>query len=247
MTKHFNEIVKFMDQLGRRHELATVFNDFLTLSICAYHRTNIRSNLQEKDEANEELYMRIIAKYEKEDIDTFPKILGLLHLQVQDDPYSDPLGEYFMQHISHGNNGQFFTPECICEMMAVIQGEGEIERKRVLDPACGSGRTLLAFAKLHPYNYFFGADNANTCAKMTTLNFFLNGLSSEVAWMNSLTMEFYGGWHVNTDGIGIVPIEKEQSVIWTKPPEKKEILLPSERPDKPKGKPSAPTAQLELF
>ena len=53
---------------------------------------------------------------------------------------------------------------------------------------------------------------------MATLNFFLNGLRGEVAWMNSLSNEWYGGWHINLNGLGIVPIEKEQSYIWLKEP-----------------------------
>ena len=247
MTDHFNEVSKYMEQLGRRHELSNVFSDFLTMAICSYHRINIQSQLQEKDPANEELYMRTISKYEKEEINIFPKILGCLHLKAHEDPYSDILGEYFMQHITHGQNGQFFTPESVCEMMAALQyGEETIEYKKVHDPACGSGRTMLAFAKHNPNNYFFGADNSNTCAKMTTLNFFLNGMSGEVAWMNSLSMEWYGGWHINTEGIGIIPIEKEQSTIWTKPPEQKKILFPSEQPGKENGD-AGKTAQLELF
>ncbi|CAM1360821.1 conserved hypothetical protein [Tenacibaculum litopenaei] len=36
--------------------------------------------------------------------------------------------------------------------------------------------------------------------------------------MNSLTMEWYGGWHINMNGLGIIPIEKEQSYIWLHPP-----------------------------
>ena len=99
--------------------------------------------------------------------------------------------------------------------MAKMQGLApEDEGKSVFDPACGSARMLLSCAKLNHKNYFFGADNSDTCAKMAVLNFFLNGLKGEVSWMNSLTMEWYGGWHINMDGIGIVPITKEQSLIW---------------------------------
>jgi type I restriction-modification system DNA methylase subunit len=238
-----------MEQLGRRHELANVFNDMLTMAICSFHSTNIESQLQEKDAANEELYMQIIGRYEKEEINNiFPKILGCLMLNVHENPYSDILGEYFMQNITHGQNGQFFTPESICDMMAAMQYDEEvIEYKKVHDPACGSGRTMLAFAKHQPNNYFFGVDNSNTCAKMTTFNFFLNGMSGEVSWMDSLSMEWYGGWHINTYGMGIVPIEKEQSLIWTKPPEKKPMPLALEQADQLKAVTVTAGPQLELF
>lgn len=74
---------------------------------------------------------------------------------------------------------------------------------------------LLSATKHNHRNYFFGADSSDTCAKMAVLNLFLNGMTGEIAWMNSLSMEWFGGWQINQNGIGILPIEKEQSVIWS--------------------------------
>ena len=222
MTDHFNDLVKTLNQLGRKHDLTKVFNDLLTMGVCSFHRTNIQSRLQEKDETNETLYMETIKPYQRDELNTFATALGILQLNVLDDPYSDILGEFFMQHITKGQNGQYFTPAPVCEMMAKMQcGNLEDEGNKILDPACGSGRMLLSAAKINHRNYFFGADSSYTCAKMATLNFFLNGLNGEVAWMNSLSMEWYGGWHINRNGLGIVPIEKEQSEIWTEAPPKK--------------------------
>lgn len=224
MTNHFNEISKYLDKLGRRRNLSEVFNDFLTLAICSYHRTNIQSRLRDKDEQNEELYFKTIKRYDKAELEIFPKILGQLQMQVYHNPYSDILGEYFTLNITNGHNGQYFTPEPVCKLMTKIQGDDTIEEKSVLDPTCGSGRMLLSFAEEHPNNFFYGADISSTCAKMSTVNFFLNGLRGEVAHMNTLSMEWFGGWQVNTKGIGIIPIEKEQSRIWTHPPKPKEDL-----------------------
>ena len=189
------------------------------MSSCIFHRTNIQSRLQEKYEYNEVLYMEAINPYTKDDLTNLGQALGTLQLNAPDNPYPDILGEFFMQHITQGQNGQYFTPEPIGTFMATLNFvDTESEGRRILDPACGSGRMLLSTAKLNQRNYFFGADNNNTFAKMATLNFFLNGLNGEVAWMNSLSMEWYGGWHINTDGIGIIPIEKEHSMIWTEVP-----------------------------
>ncbi|PTX58579.1 N-6 DNA methylase [Kordia periserrulae] len=218
MTNHFNEMSKLLASLGRKHNLSTVFNDFLTLGICSYHRTNIQTRLQEVDTANEKLYLQTLKKYDKNEISIFPKILGELQLQVYKHPYSDILGEYFTEHITRGENGQFFTPTPICELLAKLSVEKQtVTHKSILDPACGSARMLLRFAKDNPKNDFYGADVSNTCAKMSTMNFFLNGLRGEVAWMNTLSMQWYGGWHINTNGIGIIPIEKEDSKIWSNP------------------------------
>ncbi len=244
MTGHFNEVAKRMEELGRRHELSNVFNDLLTMAICSYHRTNLLSRLTEKDPANEEAYLHVARKYEAAELKVFSGILGHLMLNAEENPYSDILGEYFMQHISRGQNGQFFTPDPLCEMIASLQTEDKsITGKKVADPACGSGRMLLQFARHNPDNYFFGADNANTCAKMAVLNFFLNGLRGEVAWMNSLSMQWYGGWHINLTGLGIVPVEKEQSLIWTAPPQAEEAIIP----EKGKFVQAAGDTQLTLF
>ena len=237
----YKDFVKTIETIARRHDRGKVFNDFLTAAICAYHRTNIQTQLQVKDEKNEALYMEAISRYNKDEINLFPKLQGLFMSAVYDRPYSDLLGQYFTEHVTQGQNGQFFTPDSVCDVMAQLQvPPGTMKWQRVADPSSGSGRLLLSFAKYNPDNYFYASDNANTCAKMSTLNFFINGLRGEVAWMNTLSMEWYGGWAINTNGLGIVPIEKEQSQIWSAPPKPK----PPEFKDFPK---SGQSEQLTLF
>ncbi|OEK01165.1 hypothetical protein BFP97_06415 [Roseivirga sp. 4D4] len=234
MQHQYKEFAKPLEKLGRRHDLSRAFNDLLTIAICSFHSTNIQSRLQEKDEQNEALYMETIKPYSRENLNDLGKAIGILQLNVLDDPYSDVLGEFFMEHITKGQNGQYFTPTPVCEMMAQMTLENSRkEDQRILDPACGSGRMLLSAAKINHRNYFFGADSSQTCAKMATLNFFLNGLQGEVAWMNSLSMEWYGGWQINKFGLGILPIEKEHSQIWTEAP-------------KPKPKPQTPEFDRSL-
>lgn len=223
MRSHFNEISKRMEQLSRTRDLTKVFNDLLIMGICSFHTVNIQSKLQEKDETNEELYFDTIKPYSKKLLNLFARTLGEIQLSAYHYPYSDVLGEYFMQCVG-GNQktGQYFSPTTICDFMAEITGDDEpVIGKRVYDPACGSGRMLLSFAKKNPDNLFFGTDISQTCAHMSVLNCFLNGLRAEITWANGLNpSSWFGGWHINTNGLGITPIEKEQSIIWTKPPER---------------------------
>ena len=243
MTNYFNDLAKRLVSLGRKRELSNVFNDLLTLGLCAFHRTNIQTGGLSKDEDNEALYFQTIKSYDKEDLTQLSECLGILQLNVLQAPYSDPLGDFYMEHITKGHNGQYFTPEPICTMLAEMNGIGDCHSKRILDPACGSGRMLLSAAALNHENYFFGNDNNHTCAKMAALNCFLNGLIGEIAWMNSLTMEWYSGWAINQNGLGIQPIDKENSSIWTKAPDiKKEIKQKSKQNHDP-PKPN----QLTLF
>ena len=160
------DFANYMDQLGRHHDHAQVFQDFLTMAVCTFHRTNILSGFQEKDEDNEVLYEDVTTRYPKDELDIFSRLLGIIMLYIHEHPYSDLPGKYFMENISRGKNGQFFTPLHVCELMTLMHGEaGLITGQTVLDPACGSGRMLLTFAKHNPDNYFFGADNALSCAR----------------------------------------------------------------------------------
>jgi type I restriction enzyme M protein len=159
----------------------------------------------------------------------YPKVKQLVELITiigeLSDGMRDPLGELYMNAISNGHNGQYFTPEPICDMMAAMQVDiGKEESKTILDPACGSGRMLLAVAKLNRSCMLYGADVDITCCKMALVNMLLNSLQGEIAHMNSLSNEFYTGFKVTTllvDGY-YYPYyteftEAEQSYIWYKP------------------------------
>ena len=217
---YYQQFEKEMDVLGRRFGLSRVFNDLLTMAMCSYHQTNIASRLTEKDAENEELYMNTIKPYSRDELNKFAKLLSYIQLNVYQTPYSDLLGQYFTEHITRGHNGQYFTPDSVASLMARITSADEPQtHKRIYDPACGSGRLILEFAKAAPDNYFFANDVSMSCAKMTSLNFMFNGLRGEVACMNTLSMEWVKGWQINVPTMGIKPIAKEVSQIWTTPPE----------------------------
>ena len=112
---------------------------------------------------------------------------------------ADCLGEFFQTHITRGAHGQFFTPPHVTDMIAQMTMGEEAKEKTIMDPACGSGRMLLSAAKVSRRNYFFGADLDNRCSKMCTINLCLNGLIGEVAFMNSLTLEHWGGYEIFLD------------------------------------------------
>lgn len=138
--------------------------------------------------------------------------------------FADPLGELFMQAISNGHNGQFFTPEPICSMIATMQLNTVQPWQTVYDCACGSGRMLLAAAKINRHLLLYGGDIDATCCKMALLNMLFNSLQGEIAHMDSLSNEFHRGYKVSTvlhNGY-YYPCydeftEAEQSRIWLKP------------------------------
>lgn len=206
---------QYMQQLARRNSISNVFTDFLELSVCALSLGAMESR-----------YLEIVGRYEKNEINHIADALAALVLEMDNEGEGlrDIFGDFYMEHISHGHNGQFFTPEHICELMARVQGEFE-NGSRVLDCACGSGRTLLAAAKINRNAYFYGADIDRNCCMMCLINQCLNGLFGEVAWMNSLSNQFFGAWQIQLHPTAripyIVPITEAESLIALKLPEQK--------------------------
>lgn len=110
----------------------------------------------------------------------------------------DILGELFMQHITHGEHGQFFTPVPIADLMARIAGDGAGET--VSDPTCGSGRMFISMSKLNKNIRCNGVDLSPTCAKMTALNMWLFDINADIYHGDSLTMKMYRVWRVRKGG-----------------------------------------------
>ncbi len=215
----------YLLKLGRRYDLHRVFTDSLELFVCALSLG-----------AKEERYLEIIGRYEKPEDYELSEAFGALVLEMDNDGQGlkDGFGDFFMEHLSHGRNGQFFTPEPVCEMMAQVTGAPH-DGARVLDCACGSGRLLMAAAKLNRNALFFGADIDRTCCLMSVINFCLNGMLGEVAWMDSLSNKFYGAWRIELHPEHYVPyireITDDESYIVLRLPEAKaEIQPPKQLP-----------------
>ena len=214
MKKKHESFQRLMDRLSRRHGIHAVFSDFLTMAVCALSLGRM-----------EELYLETVGKYEKPEAYTLAEAFGALVIEMTGDGSGmvDVLGKFFEENLSHGRNGQFFTPQPICDMMAQMNAPVKFGA-RIADPACGSGRMLLAMGKLQRFASFYGADTDANCAKMTVINLCLNGLFGEVTWMNSLSNQFYGGWEIYPTVKGypcIRPITEKESYIHLKLPEKK--------------------------
>ena len=135
--------------------------------------------------------------------------------------FSDALGDLFMELVSGGRNGQFFTPENLCNMMSELTIPTVKDNQSILDTACGSGRMLLAAAKRNRNAFFFGCDNDVTCCKMAVINLILNTLQGEIALMDSLKMEYTKSWEVsyrNWNGVNMpvyrIVENKEDSTLW---------------------------------
>jgi len=145
--------------------------------------------------------------FEKKYKDLFPNFLTMFELMANasdncGEGFRDALGDLFMELVSHGQNGQYFTPDHICDLMSMISCPDLKDGQNVLDSACGSGRMLLAAAKRNRKANFFGNDIDITCCKMAVLNMILNTMTGEIAQMNALTMEYHKSWFVYSVNYG---------------------------------------------
>jgi len=209
--KNQNKFSDIMSDLAIRHSMNSVFSDFLTLCICAFSLGRM-----------EEKYLSVISGYSRSEAEKFTLALAALVIEITGDGYGmvDVLGEFYENNLSHGKNGQFFTPQNICDLMAQVLYSPK-PGSHIADPACGSGRMLMSMAKLNRNALYYGADISELCAKMATLNLCLNHIFGEIAWMDSLSNKFYGGWAIEPTIKGlprIREITQKESYIHLKLP-----------------------------
>jgi type I restriction enzyme M protein len=131
--------------------------------------------------------------------------IRLMEKQTERKGWYDAFGALYESMIAgtsrRGEGGQFFTPPAVCDLVTRLQGDSEELKGRgkpVNDPACGSGRNLLAFHVYAPGNYLYGEDIDRTCCMMTVCNFLIHGCVGEVVWHDSLNPDSWRhGWMVN--------------------------------------------------
>ena len=215
---------QYILQIGYKYGLHSVFDDFLEMVICSLSLG-----------AKEDRYLEIVRNYEKPDAYLMAEAFGSLVIEMDNngEGLKDGFGDFYMEYLSYGRNGQFFTPEPICEMMARILNPAGFGKK-VADCCCGSGRMLLAAARVSRSSLFFGADIDRTCAMMCLINLCLNGLLGEVCWMDTLMNCFYGGWRIELHPEKGVPyireITESESYMVLRLPEKKQELIAQQAP-----------------
>ena len=250
-----------MNSFTYKYDLRPVFDDFLTMSMCAVTQIPGAGKSHYED-----LYLKTISRYKEDKLRfQFPKLFSQLIVEmeqrVDDSQGNDVLGDFYELNFCRRNSGQFFTPWPVCQFMAKSicdNGEKSEDVKRVIDPTCGSGRMLLAAAKTMGWGHeYYGIDLDHTCVKMTALNLFLNGiLHSEVMCADALNHDdFRISYKLSFLPLGIFRIEqKEQSRLWhfyknsiEKEPTKVSAPVLKWHTESKESQQNIPGLQLQLF
>jgi len=143
------EFTKTFEKLKYCRNSYSIWSDFVTIFACSI------SNIVDKRyfDEREEMYLKIINKYNKDEQELFAKLMAKTFIALTDNPQQDFLGNIFMSlKLGNGANGQFFTPYHICEFMAKLTIDVENVKQTlkdtgsfsVCDPTCGSGALLIA-------------------------------------------------------------------------------------------------------
>lgn len=184
-------------QTARYHSRSEVFRDFIHIATIS-----LENSVKQCPEL-EQTYFKVIARYQKEDVNAFAKLLAIC-VNALDYQATDFLGELFMAlELGDGRWGQFFTPFQMSELMAeLILGDcrSHIEQKgdiSVCEPTCGAGGMVIACANVlinqgyNPQKHMIAVctDIDEVAARMCYLQLALLGVPAIVNIGNSLTLE----------------------------------------------------------
>jgi type I restriction-modification system DNA methylase subunit len=201
------ELKKLIADLGQRHTIWRVFEDFLALSAISLSNTVDLVHAEEREAE----YMSIAERYSQPELVKFTEMFAclLMDAEKQKGMPEDTLGRVFHEMELHNKwKGQYFTPQNVCIMMAKMtfgDPKADIERKgyiSVSEPSCGSGAMLLGMAQAMRdagYNYqqhcwVSATDIDLNCARMCYLQLSLHGIPAVVTHGNSITMQTYSQW-----------------------------------------------------
>lgn len=202
IAPHLKRAVKLVNQATMQVSKHTLWDCFVRMAVYAYSRQRYE---QQYLECVEQVGADIARN-------VMPELLGIMvtiaEAMQQAIGWADPFGLLFEQlELQNTYNGQYFTPVGVTDLMAQLTVPGPAEQVITLnDPACGSGRTLLAGRKIAQTAVLLGTDVSHIACWMFTANLAMQGLAGEVACMNTLTREYR--WHARVNWPAAVPYEQ---------------------------------------
>lgn len=228
--QHRNEFLKLFQNTARHRHRYDVFRDFVTLSAITLH--NAMFNPYGVDawptiaQEREREYLKIIGSYDKQDREAFPLLFAHLVGMLDPEP-RDILGPLYMElEVASKDQGQFFTPPELSELMARLSYGPELANLQkpfvtVAEPACGAGGMIMAFVKVMIENKLDPSrrmwtqcvDVDRLAALMCYVQLSLWNVPGEVIVGNSLSREMREVWFTpaHTFGLWNIRLKRQAS------------------------------------
>jgi len=206
-TSYKEELVAEIKRLSQSHGLNTVFTTFLEITATSIAAQMDPENASER----EKRYEKITSKMEPETLSSYARMFALLYMATRehtDDP-CDILGDIYHElRLNNEWNGQFFTPDHICRLMAqLVNPVDEYPDKEgpilINEPTCGSGTMIIGavwamkrknFDFQHK-SFFVAQDIDIRCVWMAYIQLSLYRIPAVVIHGNTLTMEEWSRWY----------------------------------------------------
>lgn len=171
--------------LNLNETLDRVFKNIEASAVGSASEKDLRGLFADVDTNSAKLGSNIEARNQK--LVKLLDAIGDLQLGGYQDTAIDTFGdayEYLMTMYASSagkSGGEFFTPQCVSELIAQITVLGKTRVNKVYDPACGSGSLLLKFAKIlglsNVEQGFFGQEINLTTYNLCRINMFLHGVN----------------------------------------------------------------------
>lgn len=206
-SKYRDELIAETKRLAQSDGLNTVFSTFLEITATCISAQMDPANASEREKRYEE----IASKMKPETLSSYARMFALLYLAIrehEDDP-CDILGDIYHElRLNNEWNGQYFTPDHICRLMAQIVSPVDEYPKRdgpitINEPTCGSGTMIIGAVwamnqKGFDYRHkcFFVAQDIDIrCVWMAYIQLSLYGIPAVVIHGNTLTMDEWSRWY----------------------------------------------------
>lgn len=146
-SEHRKELVSEIRSLAQSQGLNTVFTTFLEITANSLAAQTDPENAEKR----EQRYQEMASTMTPELLSSYARMLALLFLTVReyrDDPCDILGGIYHELNLNNEWNGQYFTPDDVCRLMAQITlpsdelsaNDGPIT---INEPTCGSGTMVI--------------------------------------------------------------------------------------------------------
>ena len=221
-NQYRNELISEIKTLAQSNGLNTVFTTFLEITA-----TSIAAQMDPQNaEEREKRYQEIASKMTPEMLSSYARMFALLTLVTRahaEDP-CDILGDIYHElRLNNEWNGQFFTPDHICRLMAQLANVDVPEDKEghitINEPTCGSGTMVIGAVwamqrkgiDYRRKSFFVAQDIDIRCVWMAYIQLSLYGIPAVVIHGNTLTMETWSQWYTPCAAVPFMGIEQDSN------------------------------------